>query len=52
MLYISICEFLLIYQLGLPLLLLCQSQFLALHLKAATFSRPGLKVQTTLMQVM
>jgi hypothetical protein len=38
--------------LGLPLLLLCQSQFLALHLKAATFSRPGLKMQTTLMQVM
>jgi hypothetical protein len=30
MLYISICEFLLIYQLGLPLLLLRQSQFLAL----------------------
>jgi hypothetical protein len=38
--------------LGLPLLPLCQSQFLALHLKAATFSRPGLKMQTTLMQVM
>ncbi|XP_023155981.1 serine/threonine-protein kinase rio1-like isoform X4 [Zea mays] len=39
-------------QLGLPLLLLRQSQFLALHLKATTFSRPGLKVQTTLMQML